>query len=119
MYHTDWLMRQIQMTTQVIARLVFNKDAPAYEIVEAERQTAADGLYTRLQVLLNSGRINEAENLLFSEIDETDLKYLMLAIDFYAELNKLSEEELERCDFSHEEIAEGLAQMKRMFAVTL
>jgi len=34
MYHEDWLIRQIQMMVQAIARIIFNKSEAKYEILD-------------------------------------------------------------------------------------
>ena len=119
MYHKDWLMQQIQGLAAALARMLFNVDTTVYEIQDHEQKTEADMLYLRLQALLDEKRINEAENLLFSSLDTQDMEYMRLAVDFYSKLNELSDDELEACDFSREEIDAGLKDVMLRFNVML
>jgi hypothetical protein len=68
----DWLMRQIENICRIIARLLFNKQIPRYEIIDEWTNTDTDRLYKELIGLLNESKINEAENLLFDRIDESN-----------------------------------------------
>ncbi|AMP20473.1 hypothetical protein AZF37_04185 [endosymbiont 'TC1' of Trimyema compressum] len=58
--------------------------------------------------MINSGEINEAENILFDKIyrisSESNLK---AALFFYTELLKLPPEYLKKCNYTIEEIEEG------------
>lgn len=99
MYHEDWLIRQIQMMVQAIARIIFNKSEAKYEILDESNHTETDLLFQRLLALLKDWRINEAENLLFENIMIDDVNYLLLAIDFYTRLNCLDDETLEKSNY--------------------
>jgi len=104
MYQQDWMMRQIESMVQMIARIIFRKDAPTYEFMNEMNYTKADLYYKELLELLNSSKINEAENLLFERIESNDTNYLMIAVDFYNRLNKLRDEQLEKSNFFRDEI---------------
>ena len=119
MYHQDWVMRQIQILAQAIAKLVFNKDVISYEINDESNKTVTDELYLRLRALLDENKINEAETLLFDKMDSGNIDYLALAIDFYQKLNNLSDDELKERDFSREEIENGLNEVKNLFGIKL
>ena len=118
MYHEGWLMQQIKGITISLARIFFNTDETVYEIQNHEQLTQTDMLYLKLQELLLEKRVNEAEDLLFSSLDPQDANYMRLAVDFYSNLNNMSDDELEACDFSREEIEEGLQDLMSRFGVT-
>lgn len=105
-YHQDWLMRQIELLIQAIINTLLNKN-PASSL-EADASTLQ--MRQRLSALLREKRICEAENLIFEQAEEEkdDPSYFALVLDFYKQLNDLSEAELNAHDFSHEEIKEGL-----------
>ena len=107
MYHEGWLMQQIKGIAAALARIFFNTSVIVYEIKNHEQKTETDMLYLKLQALLEEKSINEAESLLFSRLDPQDVEYMRLAIDFYSKLNDMSDDELESCDFSREEINDG------------
>jgi len=119
MFQEDWVMRQIRYAIQFIARLLFNKASISYEIVDIYHPTVTDILYSRLSSLVDEGRINEAENLLFESLDPGDTNHLILALDFYSKINEMSDEELEANAFSREEIESGLSDIKAQFGISI
>ena len=56
MFQQDWILRQIEMIGIVLARLLFGKDKPDYEIVEKEKLSDSDQLYIELIRMLDEGR---------------------------------------------------------------
>nr|WP_300003898.1 DUF6483 family protein [Tissierella sp.] len=118
MYQQDWLMRQIESITNMIAKFIFKKERVDYEIVEIPHFEATNFLYKKLLALLNEGRINEAENLLFKSLDKTNLNYLSIGLDFYSRLNKFTDEELETFNFSRGELKKGLEDLGQVFGVS-
>jgi hypothetical protein len=69
--------------------------------------------------LITDSKINEAEDLLFESIDTFDSNYLLLALDFYARLNEYDDDDLKQCNFSREEIDDGLMEVKKLFGLNL
>ncbi len=68
-------------------------------------------------ILLEQGKINEAENLLFENLDTDNKRYMELALDFYERLNNFEDDFLEENNFSREEIEEGLKEIFKKFKV--
>src|SRR5512138_1963104 len=116
-YEQDWVMRQIEMLAQFIARTVFHKDYIEYEIVDETNLSPSDLLYKKLASLIRGGKICEAEDLLFENLDTKNLEYLRLAVDFYQTVNDLSEAELEAYNFSRQEVREGLEEIMEKFGI--
>ena len=83
MYHQDWLMRQIEIIAETLARVLFRK-TPARR---------ADVLYERL--------------------DPDDRDGLAAALRFYSALNALPDAELEARNFPRDEILSGLTDVCR------
>ena len=107
-YEKDWFMRQITMAIAVIARLVFYRDTIEYEIEDMQNMSTTDLLYKQLLEFLGQGKICEAEDCLYENYCADNPSHLKLALDFYQRLNLLSDDELEKHNFSREEIEEGL-----------
>jgi len=105
-YEKDWLMRQVQMLVQFIARVVFKLDVISYEINE-EQDSEINELYICLSELLSANEICDAEDMLYDNF-EGSKDYLRLAMWFYNEINLLTDEELEASNFSRDEVFEGL-----------
>lgn len=117
MYQQDWIMRQIRSMGQAIARMIFGKDSVKYELTDETNSEKTNLLYKELLDLLEFLKINEAENLLFEKMETGDLKYLNIALDFYSRLNELSDEQLEKGDFTREEIKIGLNDALKLYDI--
>lgn len=108
-YEKDWLMRQIQLLVQMLARLLFQKDAISYELPPEAARTSDDTLYAELMRLIAAGNVCEAENRLFERIEPGNLNHMRIALAFYQELNGWSDAALEAAGFPREEIASGVS----------
>lgn len=117
MFQQDYIMRQVEMLTQIVAK-VLGKETVEYEW-EEEAQSAADHLYLRLMRLVEEGRLNEGENLLFEELNPDNSRYLEVALAFYAKLNSLDSDTLEARGFSRREVEEGLRDAAAQFGLKL
>ena len=73
--------------------------------------------YDKLVFLVDEGKINEAENLLFDSIDENEksLDDLKIALLFYDYLNGKTDDFLEDNNFSREEIKDGIIDVSKKF----
>ncbi|MDR3552554.1 MAG: DUF6483 family protein [Clostridia bacterium] len=117
MLQEDWFMRQIKDMINFLISVILHKKTANYEISIGQNTAAADTLYRQLSELIEELKINEAENLLFENINAGSLRYLELAVDFYSRLNDLDDETLEKCGFSRREIEEGLKDSAKLFGV--
>ncbi|MBU5427450.1 hypothetical protein KQI41_13745 [Tissierella pigra] len=117
MYHQDWIMRQITSFIHMIGKVLFKKDSVELNIHGESNSEKVHILYERLINLINNLKVNEAEDLLFENIETNDLIYIKIAMDFYDKVNKLSDEELEEADFSREEIKLGLEDILRLYGI--
>lgn len=118
-FYEDWFMRQIHMLVAAIAKIVFGKDGVAYTVTDPANKTETDELFLHLLTLLKTGDISDAEDLLFEALNPDDQTLLLLALDFYQRLNALSDEELERCRFSRQEVLDGLQEVQRIYGLVL
>lgn len=84
-----------------------------------EKYTQTDYLHKQLLSLINQGKINEAENMLYEELGPKNKKYIELALDFYGRLNNLDDEFLEKNNFPREEIEQGLKAVAKEFGVSI
>ena len=120
MYQNDYIMRQIELLSRGLAKVLFHKDLETEEeILDEQGGVSGGGLlaYTVKKLLLEK-KINEAENLLFETIEEDPQEeYLKTALLFYDQLRQMSDEALEEADFSREEIAQGLQEIQRLYAL--
>jgi len=104
-------MRQIKAIADTIAALIFRKAEISYEIQDEANHTETDILFLRLNKMIDDGNINGAEDMLFDELNPNDTNYLLLAVDFYQRLNSKSDDELENCGFSRDEVEDGFSEI--------
>ncbi len=116
MLKDDWAMNQISSYAKLISRVALDRDSTEYRIGQSQE---ADSLYFRLSELIQDGKINEAENLLYEELDTENLKHLELAVDFYTKLNEMGDPTLEAGGFSREEIDDGLRDIADSFGIRI
>lgn len=114
----DWLMRQIDLLIEFVARTVFRRDTLEYRVTDEQEPTETDRLYRKLQELLSEKKICEAEDLLFDSFENTNA-YLLLTMDFYQRLNKFTDSTLRTNRFSRAEVSEGLRAMLEKFDIAL
>ncbi|MBE6764396.1 MAG: hypothetical protein E7546_00760 [Ruminococcaceae bacterium] len=121
MFQNDYIMRQIETFVRLLAKVLLCKeedDLFTFSIIE-KMGDEADPLLAKLSRLVDRGEINEAEDCLFEELEKGDLKTVETAMCFYKSLNDMSDEELESCNFSREEITEAVKDIGRRFGIVL
>ena len=110
-FEQDYIMRMIKGKTAALARIIFRKTSPQYELPEENKYTAADDLFARLVRMADAGAVNKAENMLYQELDQSDQTYLEMGIGFYHHLNEYGDDFLTQNDYTREEIGEGIRQL--------
>jgi hypothetical protein len=119
MLKDDWEEKQVDVDAKMLAKIIFNKETPNYLPLEHQSDTQVNALYTQLDTMLQQNLLNEAEDLLYEQVDTKNYRYLEMAIDFYVKLNKKTDKELDESDFERSEIEEGLQDMIHRFNITL
>lgn len=113
MLKNDYIMKMISNKIKFLTKLLLGKDNPEFEYVENETAKKSNILHKDLIKLISENKINEAENILFSEFDPLDKNKIAVAIDFYNRLNTLDDETLKINDFTRKEIKEGLDDISK------
>ena len=114
----DYILRMIKDLTKSIAHLILGKAEIEYELPEDKQYTKVDFLYVKLIELVNLGQINEAEDLLFDEINPSDMRQFEMAMSFYLYLNDFGDDYLERNNYSRDEITEGIKSICEEYGVS-
>lgn len=71
MYNNDFLMRQIENLCKSIANTVFKRDVNIFEAVDSQGNFSENGFfYHKLKKMIYDRQIDEAEDMLFNEIEE-------------------------------------------------
>ena len=119
MLKDDYMARDTDVLAKTIVRLVLGKEETDYTPTGLEADAKADGLWFALDQHIKAGDFNAAEDLLYEQAEEDDLRYLSIAVDFYMHLNSCTDQELQAGGFSREEVVDGLRDMARRFGVDL
>ena len=106
-YENDFIMQQVRDITRILAKILFRKNTATYEYQTEDHTTASDSLYARLIAMVDEGKINEAENRLFEELECDEEGIFEAALGFYDYLNSLPEEFLEEHNYTRDEVKEG------------
>lgn len=114
----DYILRMIKDLTKSIAHLILGKTEIEYELPSENEYSKVDYLYVKLIELVNLGQINEAEDLLFDEINPSDMKQFEMAMSFYLYLNDFGDDFLEKNDYSRDEIKEGIKATCKEYGVS-
>lgn len=120
MLENDYIIKQINIMINFLASVLFKKDTIAYHNIKDEKGNITDtgNLVLNLHNLAEEGKINEAEDLLFSKIEENPkLDYLEAAIDFYGYLNDMDDDFLEENSFSRQEIFDGMYDIQKIYEI--
>lgn len=110
-HKNDFVMRQIRDMVHMLAKIVLGRDTVKYEEKEDMKFSEMSQIYTDLIHMVDNGKINEAENLLFDEIKKDENKSFETALYFYDYLNTLSDSFLEEHNYSREEVKEGVQSL--------
>ena len=112
MYFTDekdYIMRMIKEMVRVLFSLIFGKK---YVSVELENKYEVSGKNLKdFLHMIDSGKINEAENMLLDSIDYTDRNEVMAAALFYQYLSEKDSEFLKNNNYTKEEVLSGFKQL--------
>ena len=114
----DYILRMIKDLTKSIAHLILGKSEIEYALPEESEYSRVDTLYVKLIELVNMGQINEAEDLLFDEINPSDMRQFEMAMSFYLYLNDFGDDYLEKNNYSRDEITEGIRSICKEYGVS-
>lgn len=112
-YEQDYIMRMIKQMIAALVSVLLGKENKVYELPLEDQYQSSEGILRELLTMVNDGKINEAENLLYAEFEEGDKRDIEKAILFYSYLNKLDDDYLEKCNYSREEIELGIKEVSR------
>ncbi len=116
MYHQDWLMRQIEAFVSFLIYMLTGKQ------LEQEQYTAelinTNELYKIIRELIQQRQICKAEDILFENADGRNQDALYAALQFYKHINRWSDGQLAECNFSRDEIMDGLKEICRRYQIS-
>lgn len=112
-FEQDYIMRMIKQMVAALISVVLGKENKTYELPLEDQYKSSEGLLRELLTMVNDGKINEAENLLYEKLDPDNKKDIENAILFYSYLNELDNDFLEKCNYSRDEIEMGVKEIAK------
>jgi len=118
MFEQDYMKRIIKGIGELLIGIFIGKNGIENNINQENqdvRISEDELLEFMIKRYISDGKINEAENMLFEAIKSNkSQKNLGVALFFYDEIDKWSEEKLVKHNFSKHEIKEGLKDLKSL-----
>jgi len=114
MYFTDekdYIMRMIKEMVIVLFSLMFGKKYVSVELEKENKYEVSGKNLKDFLDMIDSGKINEAENILLDSIDYTDRNEVMAAALFYQYLSEKDSEFLKNNNYTKEEVMSGFKQL--------
>lgn len=110
--YKDWLLRSIFTLAQGLSA---NAKGTRTEIPRPNNEITDDEMLPEiLSEMIGAGKLDEAENLLFRAVENYPLmENGAIGLNFYEQIAALSDEELAKCNWTRDEIREGLMDLYR------
>lgn len=117
MFEEDYITRQIREMVRMLLKLLFQLDQEE-DSEELLRGTKENEVLRELLEMVDDGRINEAENRVYELCEDGEMANLKVMLLFYDYLNGKSDEYLEECEFSREELKEDMRDLLAGFGLS-
>ena len=114
MYFTDekdYIMRMIKEMVRVLFSLMFGKKYVSVELEKENKYEVSGKNLKDFLDMIDSGEINEAENILLDNIDYTNNDDVMAVALFYQYLSEKDSEFLINNNYTKEEVLSGFKQL--------
>ena len=114
MYFTDekdYIMRMIKEMVRVLFSLMFGKKYVSVELEKENKYEVSGKNLKDFLDMIDSGQINEAENILLENIDYANNDEVMAAALFYQYLSEKDSEFLLNNNYTKEEVLSGFKQL--------
>lgn len=112
-YEQDYIMWIIKQMVAALISVILGKENKIYDLPLEDQYKSSDGLLRELLTMVNDGKINEAENLLYESFEQDNKKDIENTILFYSYLNELDNDFLEKCNYSRDEIEMGVKEIAK------
>ena len=109
------LKRTIRGAVRVAMAIAGGAFGEKYNQPKFIENSAQDSLYRKLTQMVDGGKFEKAENILWERAEKKDLLDLQLAAAVYSYMNEKEDTFIEQSDFSREEIEYGIRCVMNMY----
>ena len=107
----DYIMRMIKEMVKILFSLICGKKYVSVELEKENKYEVSGKNLKSFLDMIDSGQINEAENILLDNIDYTNNDDVMAAALFYQYLSEKDSEFLINNNYTKEEVLSGFKQL--------
>ena len=107
----DYIMRMIKEMVRILFSLIYGKKYVSVELEKENKYEVSGKNLKSFLDMIDSGQINEAENILLDNIDYTNNDDVMSAALFYQYLSEKDSEFLINNNYTKEEVLSGFKQL--------
>ena len=114
MYFTDekdYIMRMIKEMVRILFSLIYGKKYVSVELEKENKYEVSGKNLKSFLDMIDSGQINDAENILLDNIDYANNDEVMAAALFYQYLSEKDSEFLINNNYTKEEVLSGFKQL--------
>lgn len=116
-YEQDYIMRMIKEMVRALMSVLLKKRFHELDL-EEKAEITGDDETKELFDLADTGKINEAENLLLENADFSNPRFIQEAMAFYEHINEYDDEFLEEHNYTREEIVDGLKDILNYYGLS-
>lgn len=109
----DYIMRMIKELVNILIRLILGKTQNQTGLPLENKYDLSKDTTDTLAQMIDSGEVNEAENILLDGADYTDRESVARLIFFYEYTGQKTDDFLQQHNYSREEVLEGLKQLAK------
>ncbi|MBQ2800318.1 MAG: hypothetical protein IJF03_02890 [Lachnospiraceae bacterium] len=113
MFQNDYIMRMIREMIRTLIKLLCNIDLEKTEDLQLDKE-AAEKL-SGLKELVDNSLVENAENEMLEGLNTENKQDFLVALLFYQYLNEKSNDFLDSCNFSREEVEDGLKTVVKLY----
>ena len=107
----DYIMRMIKEMVRILFSLIYGKKYVSVELEKENKYEVSGKNLKNFLDMIDSGQINEAENILLDNIDYANNDEVMAAALFYQYLSEKDSEFLINNNYTKEEVLSGFKQL--------
>ena len=107
----DYIMRMIKEMVRILFSLIYGKKYVSVELEKENKYEVSGKNLKSFLDMIDSGQINEAENILLDNIDYANNDEVMAAALFYQYLSEKNSEFLINNNYTKEEVLSGFKQL--------
>lgn len=118
-FENDWIMRQIEGMTDMLGRVLLNKEKIEINIEDELSDEEVKNYHKHIKKLIQEKNYKEAMNYLQENFGKGNIEYLSVALSFFDQLNALSEEELKEGKYSRNALYSDLEFISEQYGIHL